>query len=296
MLRNYVREVGGRDWKQWLPLVVHAYNDSVHTATGVSPHFFMFGQHPLTCSLLVSRALLGEQLHPVARLRLKDEQRMGERARELIAESQARRAEIVGGEDPSGKGRPKGQPAFKAGDQVWISTEAWRKSYGANKPQFGKLGPLWTGPHTIRRMVGDRAAELDLPPSYRVHPVWNIYQLRKDPRTRPLPGSRDLPVAQEFFEVDRIVAHEFGQFTRSALRQGRDIVSVLVRWKGQPPSKDEWLNVTQQTRSSFDCPDVMAAYARKLQGEERAKWDSCVECLTRTKRFRDPYVRALGQG
>ena len=34
------------NWAEWLPLAVFSYNDKVHSATGYSPFFLNFGQHP----------------------------------------------------------------------------------------------------------------------------------------------------------------------------------------------------------------------------------------------------------
>ena len=34
------------DWSDWLPLATFSYNDHVHSATGYSPFFLNYGQHP----------------------------------------------------------------------------------------------------------------------------------------------------------------------------------------------------------------------------------------------------------
>ena len=248
----------------------------------------MFGEHPASSSLLVSRALLGDDMPRDVRERLEADKRMGERARALLAEAQARRAEIVGGPDPSGKGDANDEPAFKAGDLVWVDTEAWQKSHGAGPPRVGKLGPRWTGPHAIRRMIGDRAAELVLPEGYKCHSVFNIYQLQKDKGTRPLEGSQNLPDPVEMSEVERLVTHEF-----MPTRKG-EYVSVLARWVGHTSDEDMWLDVTQANRRYFSCPEVFAAYAKQLRGGERRRWDACMKVLLALKRFREPYLNALG--
>ncbi len=216
---------------------------------------------------------------------------MWERARSRIAEVQARRAEIVGGKDP--KGGPGEEPAFKEGDLVWVSTEAWQSTKGAGPARVGKLGPRWTGPHKILKMYGDRAAKLKLPAGYKCHDVWNIYQLRKDPGTRPLCGSRELPAPAEMHEVDRILTHE--TYEKPTVSGPSRRLSVLVRWKPphESPSSDLWLDITQQHRHAFQCPEVFAEYARKLPIGQRPEWDNGIGCLMARKSFRVRYLKAM---
>jgi hypothetical protein len=34
------------DWEKQLPTVVYAYNNTIHSAKGCTPHFLLFGWHP----------------------------------------------------------------------------------------------------------------------------------------------------------------------------------------------------------------------------------------------------------
>jgi hypothetical protein len=46
-LRSYIN-YRQDDWVKWLPLAEFAYNNSVHSSTGVTPFFALMGLHPCT--------------------------------------------------------------------------------------------------------------------------------------------------------------------------------------------------------------------------------------------------------
>lgn len=45
MLRAYIQS-NRKDWSSWLPFLQHAYNSSMHLATGYSPYFLLYSFHP----------------------------------------------------------------------------------------------------------------------------------------------------------------------------------------------------------------------------------------------------------
>ena len=74
---------------------------------------------------------------------------------------------------------------FQVGGKVWLHlqkeclTEAYQK-----------LRPLWYGPYTITKVVGDNAFELSIPAFLGLHPVFNVHHLR--PYFPPLPDTSDI--------------------------------------------------------------------------------------------------------
>jgi hypothetical protein len=69
---------------------------------------------------------------------------------------------------------------FNVGDEVFVTTKDWLH----NRPSR-KLSHTASGPYKIIEKVGN-AYKVDLPPSIRVHPVFNPSKLRKAATTEPL--------------------------------------------------------------------------------------------------------------
>ena len=69
---------------------------------------------------------------------------------------------------------------FKVGDKVYLSTKRYSDfgciSYPAHGPA-SVLEPRYLGPFTIVRKVSSHAYQLELPPSFKIHPVINIRYL-----------------------------------------------------------------------------------------------------------------------
>ena len=59
------------------------------------------------------------------------------------------------------------------GDHILLSTE--------NVPLVGhrKFNPKWLGPFTVAARVGEIAYRLNLPPSMKLHLVFNVSQLKR---------------------------------------------------------------------------------------------------------------------
>lgn len=59
------------------------------------------------------------------------------------------------------------------GDQVWLSTANLKLDCPSNK-----LGPKFVGPFPVKKQVNNVAYELELPNSFRVHPVFHVTLLK----------------------------------------------------------------------------------------------------------------------
>ena len=94
--------------------------------------------------------------------------------------------------------------AFSKGDFAWLSTQHLTIRFGARK-----LAAKWAGPYRVMDQVTREAYRLELPATWRIHPVFHTIQLKE------VRGSaatfREAPVILEDtepeFEVERILDH-----------------------------------------------------------------------------------------
>jgi hypothetical protein len=214
MFTNYLQD----DWKQQLPIAEFTYNNTPHSATGVSPFFANKGFHPrLSISFdnipshearLVAADL--KDLHE----HLKQEIKTANEAYQKFAN--ARR-------DPT--------PDWPVGALVWLKTENIRMK----RPSV-KLDHRMLGPFKVIKKVSTHAYKVALPPSMnRLHNVFHVKLLERH-HTEYFPRRRNSPPppieidGEEQFEVDEIL--------NSRVHRGR--LQYKIRWLGHEPEDDTW--------------------------------------------------------
>ena len=105
-----------------------------------------------------------------------------------------------------------------------------------------KLAKLYEGPLVIEACVGDNAYRLKLPESVKLHPVFNVSQLRpyNDP-TGTFPGRTNEPSppfvidGENEYEVEAVLLHK-----DRANRRGRTTREYLVKWVGYSALDNTW--------------------------------------------------------
>ena len=150
-----------------LPNLQFAFNTARHTSTRETPFFLNCGRHPVVPSSLIGDAPSTSDVRvPAAQQFLEVLRESLKKAKVHLEESrqrQKRQADLH-----------RQDQRYAVGDRVLLST--------ANMPVprnlTRKLSRLYAGPFTVEKVVSDNAYRLKLPESVRMHPVFNVSQLR----------------------------------------------------------------------------------------------------------------------
>ena len=232
-LLGMIRRVCAEQKDQWveaLPLLEFAYNNSQHSATGVSPFQASEGRSPsVPATLLLPVSSKGEE-HPKTyadklEVRMKKIHKMvQEQGQKADSESKRREDE------------KRGTPSFQAGDEVMCQ----RFRLGAEEGEVRKQDYKYDGPFIIEEMLYPGTAKLRGLPQGSPTAI-NVQYLRKylrlpaaeGLRTTTPPPQATKDQGEPEWEVEEI---------RAQRTQGRR-KEYLLKWKGYPrptwvPKKD----------------------------------------------------------
>ena len=197
VLRCTIHQVGGgAHWTTLLPTIQFAANTPPSRSTGYTPFFVNFGRHPTTPVQLLDQTIRSKTESVTVFLqRLWDQFEKAQANMQIAAErmksiTDRRRCDIV----------------FATGAWVLLSTKHFEPDGAA------KLQRKFVGPFKILERIGQAAYRLDLPQSWRLHPVFHV-SLLKDYHTSSLhPVSSTLPdlipaedAEPPVFEVERLL-------------------------------------------------------------------------------------------
>jgi hypothetical protein len=214
---NYLQD----DWVTKSPLAEFAYNNSVHSTTGMSPFFAMYGFHPNVPSSVRDDRPEGEV--PAARKKAEEFENEGKE----LAERWRRAVEF----QKKWYDKKHTPMHFSIGDWVMLASTNLRQQR-PNK----KLSDRYLGPFKVTGVIGEQAYELELPEKWTIHPVFHV-SLLEPYRRRPGEDPASHPEAvlvdgdEEWYEVEEILDDRW--------RRGR--AEYLVRWTGYAPAYNQWV-------------------------------------------------------
>ena len=117
------------------------------------------------------------------------------------------------------------------------------------------------GPFLVKRRVGRLVYELDLPPTWLVHPVISVAQLEPtpdgtDPYQRPRPDHP--PSVETEGDTEHFKSYEVEKLVKKRVRKyGRTpVTQYMVRWLGYGPEYDEWRSISALS----DCLELVEQF------------------------------------
>ena len=235
VIEQYLRSYLTKDqtvWVNYLALAESTWNTSLHSGTRHTPAYLLMGytpRHPFMDVRRVETTVIPEALD---RVRAMHDAR--EQARDHLERAQQRMQKLADGRADFVK--------YEEGQWVLLKTRNLKL-----KLQCKKLGQKFIGPWQIERvMTSGNAVRLALPPSTRVHPVFNVCDLRpfhSEPGVTPSPPSDDPFVEKETGEITDIIGHK----GKGARRKWK------VRWDtGEETWEPRWSFIQKEMLQEYE--------------------------------------------
>jgi len=255
-LEHYLRafcNTEQNDWAKLLPLAEFAYNNSIHSATAITPFFACYGFAPQF--RFEAEDSSHEERVPAA----------VERVRELetLRKELARRWEVASGQQTRAYNKNHIPMQFKIGDLVMLSTKNLKQ-----KRPSKKLSHRYIGPFQVQDAIGKQAYRLNLPEKYKIHNVFHVsylepYQQRAGCVLPAFLGP-DLIDGAEEWEVEEILGRK--------KKQGE--LWYHVKWTGWPDEYNAWvpqpdLQGAETLRQEFDRRQQISTKRGRPRGRGR---------------------------
>src|SRR6267142_5123169 len=215
-------------WTQWLDIALAIHNNQKNTTTGLLPNQILIGYET---------TLAPSDTNP------SNNQMANNRIRSMMKHW----AQVIDAIKIAAKGNGSIQEQYSIRDQVWLEGKHLRFSH-----QKTKLNPKRYGPFKIIKTISSVAYQLQLPPSWKIHPVFHALLLLPYSKT-PSHGPNfsqpppDLIDGEPEYEVELIRSHQHYGWSRT--------LQYLIKWKGYPESDNTWEDTDQ-----IHAPDLIKLY------------------------------------
>ena len=177
VLEQYLRTCCAWDQKGWLELLPYAefcYNNTVHSATKVTPFYGNVGYHPINNY----PAEVVESSVPAAEEYVENLAKLRKDMRETLILARERMTKYYN------KNISEKEPTFKVGDKEMVNAKNIK-----TKRKSKKLNHKMRGPFKVKQLIECYAYVLALPyGAGKVHPVYYIYLLEPYHRNEILGG------------------------------------------------------------------------------------------------------------
>ena len=250
-LENFLRPYVQRrphEWSQLLAVAEFAANNAVHVATGHSAFYLNSGDHPVVPTTL---------LHKGESSKLEAVQVMVDRMRTALEEAQTNLT-VAQNRAREYANRSRREEKYTVGDSVLLSTR--HIQVDAHLPR--KLRRRFVGPYKVTEVISDTAYRLDLPPTWRIHPVFHVDSLKRyhgstESNREEQPPPPVIVEGEEEYEVESILRHK-GQGARRLYQ---------VLWKGYPITEASW----EPESNLQNAPLILEEYLRRIAADQRGQ-------------------------
>jgi hypothetical protein len=220
------------NWTNLLPLAEFAYNNSIHSSTGLSPFKANYGFDPSATFRFSQHSLV-----PSAEERVEELQAVHSQLKDSIVKAQERYKYFA-------NRRRQESTEFDIGDLVWLD----RRNIKTRRP-INKLDVKRIGPFRISEIINPVAYRLDLQDALvgKIHDVFHVslltpYRARSENQVPPLSSQLEVDDHADY-AIDCILD---SVFTDNELK-------YLVRFKNLDSASDTWLSQAQL----IDCQDLV---------------------------------------
>ena len=253
-LRFALMEGECKDFTKLLPSIQAMMNNSQNVTTGLSPHEILYGFKVLETADLLDNEQARKRAEdgnpPTA---VEDERNMlRKEASDAISFAQtmqkirydAKRKELT----------------LKEGDKVFLKLHKGYTQPGLDNRKFDKQR---VGPISVLAKVGKLAYKLDIPSTWKIHPVVSVTHLEpapegEDPYERepaePRPVETEGDDEADTYEVERIVAKRMVRTGRGRRRRAHS--EFRVKWTGWGDHHNKWMKRSELT----NCKELLAEF------------------------------------
>ena len=266
-VRSFVQE-DQKDWDELLPLLELALNSAKQSSTGQSPFQMVYGREAVLPVDVQFQTPIATAANPAVEQLQQKLQDGWERATTSMKKAQERQK--------TSADKKRRAVEYQVGDKVWLSTEKIVLRGNKQLDRSMKFGAKFIGPFEVVEVKNRNAYRLQLPESFKMHPVVNVERLKKYVDGEEQFPSREVEEwrpsgevvrdanGQLEWEVERIIAQRGNERTRQ----------YLVKWKGYPLYEATWepkrnLENSEQKLREFEKRVEARAEAEEEVSEEQ---------------------------